>query len=89
MDEFLMNEIMDTVSSGDAGASVSGNNVYYQIEIYTVSGSDADAGPQYTLFDKPLEDYTVSEGLLLILVVLLVGKYVWSAIKEGFKWLSW
>ncbi|MDE5759246.1 MAG: hypothetical protein K2H85_11620 [Allobaculum sp.] len=63
--------------------------VNYQVEIYTVSGSDAAADPQYTLFDKPLEEYTVSEGLLLILVVFVIGKYAWNVIKEGFKFWSW
>ncbi len=79
----------ETVSSGDAAAvpSVSNGDVYYQIEVYTVSGFDT--GPQYTLFNKPLDDYTVSEGLLLILVLLIAGKYAWLVIKEGFKWFSW
>lgn len=89
MDDYL-NLLPETVSSGDAASSVSSGdnvNVYYQVDVYTVSGSDA--GPQYTLFDKPLDDYTVSEGLLLIIVVLLIGKFVWSVIKEGYKWLSW
>lgn len=85
-----MDFLPESVSSGDAAAvssSVSSGDVYYQIEIYTVSGSDS--GPQYTLFNKPLENYTVSEGLLLILVVLAVGKFVYVAIKEAFKWWSW
>lgn len=88
MDE-LMDLLPDSVSSGDAYSVSSGDNinVYYQIDIHTVSEPDVD--PQYTLFDKPLSDYTVSEGLLLILVVLLVCKVVWFVIKEGFKWLNW
>lgn len=94
MDEDLemIERVLETVSGSDADvlSSVSGSdavNVYYQVEVYTVSGGDAE--PHYTLFDKPLTEYTVSEGLLLLLVVLLVSKFVWSAIKEGFKWLSW
>lgn len=91
MDNLINDLVSESVSSGDAVSSVSNGdsivNVYYQIEVHTVSGSDA--GPQYTLFNKPLEEYTVSEGLLLIVVVLLLGKYVWCVIKEGFKWLSW
>lgn len=85
-----MDFLPESVSSGDAPAassSVSSGDVYYQIEVYTVSGSDDD--PQYTLFDKPLDDYSVTEGLLLILVLLIAGKYVWLVIKEGFKWMSW
>ncbi len=97
MDENINDILSQSVSSGDAGDSIissvsSGDsegtiNVYYQVEVHTVSG--ADAGPQYTLFDKPLEEYTVSEGLLLILVVLAVGKFVWCVIKEAFKLWSW
>lgn len=89
----IVDLLPESVSSGDAlesSSSVSCGdniNVYYQVEVYTVSSPDA--GPQYTLFDKPLEEYTVSEGLLLILVLLVVCKFVWSVIKEGFKWWSW
>ncbi|MDE5758295.1 MAG: hypothetical protein K2H85_06745 [Allobaculum sp.] len=91
MDDYLMDLLSESVSSGDAVSSVSSGdniNVYYQVEVYTVSGSDA-ADPQYTLFDKPLEEYTVSEGLLLILVVFVIGKFAWNVIKEGFKFWSW
>lgn len=96
MDELMDDELMDllpSVSAGDASSVSDGDNigdninVYYQVDVYTVSGSDTD--PQYMLFDKPLEEYTVSEGLLLILVLLFVGKFVWSVIEEGFRWLSW
>lgn len=75
-------------SAADVGTSVSGGDItLYQIEVYTVSGSDQEL--QYTLFDKPLDEYTVSEGLLLILVIIAVGAVVWTAVKEGFRWLSW
>lgn len=71
-----------------AATSVSGGDIaLYQIGVYTVSGSDQEL--QYTLWDKPLDEYTVSEGLLLILVIIAVGAVVWTAIKEGFRWLSW
>lgn len=87
MDELM--DLLPSVSAGDA-SSVSGGdniNVYYQIDVHTVS--ESNLGSEYTLFDKPLDEYTVSEGLLLILVLLLVGKFVWSVIEEGFRWLSW
>lgn len=73
---------VSSVSSGDAAA-------YYEINIYTVSGGDGAAAPrmeQYTLWDKPLEDYTVSEGLLLLLVLIALVALVWAAVKGGFKW---
>ena len=79
---------VDSVSSGDAAGVT-----YYQINLYSVSGDPADgngaAAPQelqYTLWDKPLENYTVTEGLLLILVVIAVAVLVWQTIKGGFKW---
>ena len=98
MDNFLIDEwipdiLPASVSGGDAGklpsvASVSSGDVtLYQIEVYTVSGSDQEL--QYTLFDKPLDEYTVSEGLLLILVIIAIGAVVCAVVKEGFKWLSW
>lgn len=34
-----------------------------------------------------LDDYTVTEGLLLLILVLLVVKWIGKAIKEGFYWL--
>ena len=35
----------------------------------------------------PLDDYTVTEGLLLLILVILVIKIIADAIKEGFYWL--
>ena len=35
----------------------------------------------------PLDDYTVTEGLLLMILVILVIKIIAGAIKEGFYWL--
>lgn len=34
-----------------------------------------------------LDDYTVTEGLLLLILVLLVVNWIGKAIKEGFYWL--
>lgn len=84
--------LQGSVSSGDAlsVSSVSGGDAaYYEINIYTVSGNDGEAAlqeEQYTLWDKPLTEYTVSEGLLLLLVVTALVSLVWSAVKGGFKW---
>lgn len=35
----------------------------------------------------PLDDYTVTEGLLLIIALILVLRWIGQAIKEGFYWL--
>ena len=34
------------------------------------------------------EDYTVTEGLLLVIVLLLVVRFVANILKEGFSWLK-
>lgn len=36
----------------------------------------------YTVFDKPLNDYSVSEGILFLILVLLLGKCFINVIKE-------
>ena len=36
----------------------------------------------YTIFDKPLNDYTVSEGILFLILVLLLGKCFINVIKD-------
>lgn len=83
------------VSGGD---NMTGGD-YYQINLYTLPAPDGQEETavqeevvqeetQYTLWDKPLEEYTVSEGLLLILVVIAVAVLAWKIIGGGFKWLK-
>lgn len=36
----------------------------------------------YTVFDKPLNDYSVSEGILFLILVVLLGKCFINAIKD-------
>ena len=38
-------------------------------------------------FSTPLDDYTVSEGLLLLIAVILFLNLLGRALKEGFSWL--
>ncbi len=35
----------------------------------------------------PLNEYTVTEGLLLLILLFLIGRSVMGWIKEGFFWL--
>lgn len=82
-----------SVSAGD-NASVSGNdNVPANIYIVGIpQDSAADQTEQeisYTLFNKPLEEYTVSEGLLLIIVTLAVIAFIYHMVKGGLSWLGW
>lgn len=39
--------------------------------------------------ETPFEDYSVSEGLLLLLLVLLLLSWCVRMIKGGFSWLLW
>lgn len=43
----------------------------------------------HSALDTPFEQYTVTEGLLLILLVLLVVSWCVKMIKGGFSWLLW
>lgn len=36
----------------------------------------------YTVFDKPLNDYSVSEGILFLILVVLLGKCFINVIKD-------
>lgn len=79
----------ENVSGNDAlEESVSGNS---SVSGNTVSGNDympilmdmyAEM-QQPTIWDKPLEDYTVTEGLLLLMFIILLVKLVGSLIKKG------
>lgn len=39
--------------------------------------------------ETPFEEYTVTEGLLLLLLVLVVVSWCVKMIKGGFSWLLW
>lgn len=39
--------------------------------------------------ETPFEDYTVTEGLLLLLLVLVIVSWCVKMIKGGFSWLLW
>ena len=43
----------------------------------------------HSALDTPFEQYTVTEGLLLLLLVLLVVSWCVKMIKGGFSWLLW
>ncbi|MEG2381853.1 MAG: hypothetical protein RSB38_09175 [Oscillospiraceae bacterium] len=43
--------------------------------------------PQYdSWLNVPLDDYTVTEGLLLLLVAAVVCSIIWAILKEVFSW---
>lgn len=43
--------------------------------------------PERPFFTTPFEEYTVTEGLLLLLVVVLVIRWITGMLKGGFSWL--
>lgn len=53
--------------------------------IQVIEVTDLDRPFMTTSFD----DYTVSEGLLLLLVLLVFLKWCAKLLKEGFSWLLW
>ncbi len=97
------NDILEmlSVSSGDnveSLESVSGNDFpeNTSANIYVISlirEEEKEAIPvvseevNYNLWNKPLEEYSVSEGLLLIAVVGLIMAFVYCFIKGGFAYL--
>lgn len=43
--------------------------------------------PERPFFTTPFEEYTVTEGLLLLLVVAFVIRWIIGMLKGGFSWL--
>ncbi len=94
----LLSEDIEEILSVSGGDNMPAGDGNIQPNIYIISLpqetlSDA-AGESleevvYTLWDKPLEEYSVSEGLLLIIATLAVAAFIWTVLKGGFSWLSW
>lgn len=45
--------------------------------------------PERPFMTTPLDDYTVSEGLLLMILLTVIVLAVLKIVKEAFEWLSW
>lgn len=43
----------------------------------------------HPVLETPFEEYTVTEGLLLLLLVLVIVSWCVKMIKGGFSWLLW
>lgn len=52
------------------------------VEVILVDVSDARS-----FMTTPLNDYTVTEGLLLLILIMMIVKFVAKAVREGFRWL--
>lgn len=46
-----------------------------------------DVADERSFMSTPLNDYTVTEGLLLLILLMMIVKFVAKAVKEGFRWL--
>ena len=46
-----------------------------------------DVSDERSFMTTPLNDYTVTEGLLLLIFIMMIVKFVAKAVKEGFRWL--
>ena len=44
---------------------------------------------EHPALETPFEEYTVTEGLLLLLLVLVIVSWCVKMIKGGFSWLLW
>lgn len=80
--------IIDSVSSGDVIplSSVSGGDAAtYIINFYELPETTEET-VIYTIWNKPLEEYTVTESLVLILVTVSLIILIWTIVKGGFKW---
>lgn len=76
--EEIQEDAQETVSMGDVipFSAINENGTLLTVEDITLAIENAGVTlvpEQYTLWDKPLEEYTVTEGLLLILVLCAVG----------------
>lgn len=48
--------------------------------------TEAPAPPENFL-EKPLSDYSTTEGLLLLILLFLFAQFIVRLVKEGFHWL--
>jgi len=46
-----------------------------------------DVSDERSFMTTPLNDYTVTEGLLLLILIMMIVKLVAKVVKEGFRWL--
>lgn len=87
-EESIGTEEEEETGTGSSGSS--GETVVVQtmdtstLELYTGQIQETIDHPFMT---TPLDDYTVTEGLLLLILLVLVLKWIGQAIKEGFYWL--
>lgn len=89
MSEDFSNILNDTVSSGDS--TVSGNDIIigdYSDYGEALSEIHAELQSQNVpIWEKPIEDYTVTEGLLLCLVLIAISILFGKIFRGGEKYV--
>lgn len=81
-----LEQLEESTEYEQAGTVSGGNVVIYYIPA-TVSAGDAgtEIPPDDNLWTKPLDDYTVIEGLLLLILCAFVA-LLSAKLYGGFKW---
>lgn len=79
---------IETDSVSGNSPSVSGNSITYISNYTTYEEVVPTVEESYTIWGKPLLDYTVSEGLLLIIVCFVILFYIRKLFLGGMnRWL--
>lgn len=89
VDVTLITDSSSLPDGADEMLSVSGNDRIYILTLPQPTPPAMEQEIVYTLWDKPLEEYSVSEGLLLIMTTLAIIVFIWNVAKGGFSWLDW
>lgn len=78
-----LNTIIETLNPEEQ-ATVSEDTTDYSKLLYDfmVENYTPQEEVVYTIFDKPLNDYTVSEGILFLILVAFLGKCFINVIKD-------
>ena len=78
-----LDTIIDTLSPTEEGAVTEESTDYTQLLYeFMVANYTPQEEVVYTVFDKPLNDYSVSEGILFLILVVLLGKCFINVIKD-------
>lgn len=78
-----LDTIIDTLSPTEAETVTEETTDYSKLLYeFMVENYTPQAEVVYTIFDKPLNDYSVSEGILFLILVAFLGKCFINVIKD-------
>lgn len=84
MVQYIYDALYNNGNNTDIVISESGNTSVNYSE-YTIID---DTNKPNILLETSFDEYSVSDGLLLIIVIILYLCGLWIIIKNGFKWFS-